>query len=84
MARHKALARGPVDRLPTARERQVAQMIADGLSNEDIASKLKIATKTVEAHRANLYKKLGVGNTAQLIQVGVQGKWIKMRGVQVA
>lgn len=50
------LIKGPVDRTLTERERQVTQMIAEGLTNEGIGKALKIATKTVEAHRANIYR----------------------------
>ena len=43
----------------TARERQVLELMANGYSNQAIGVKLSISVKTVEAHRARLFKKLG-------------------------
>lgn len=73
---------GPIERVPTEREIEIAQCVCDGLSTREIAEKLDIAVKTVEAHRANLYKKLGVRNSAQCIQVCVARKIVK--GLKVA
>lgn len=71
MGKKQVLITGPVERMPTDRERQIAQFIVNGLSNAEMAKRLKIAVKTVEAHRANLYKKMKVKNTAQAIQAFV-------------
>jgi DNA-binding NarL/FixJ family response regulator len=78
------LPRGPVMRVPTKRERQIAQLIVRGLSNGEIAHSMGLATKTVEAHRANMYRKLGVKNTAQFVQVALTSGLAKMKGVSVA
>jgi pimeloyl-ACP methyl ester carboxylesterase/DNA-binding CsgD family transcriptional regulator len=51
----------------SARERQVLALIADGLSNTDIAERLKISEKTVRNHASNLFDKLGVWSRAQAI-----------------
>ena len=51
----------------TEREREVAQLVVQGLSNKAIAAKLSIAERTVKFHRASACEKLGVGGTAQLI-----------------
>lgn len=51
----------------TEREREVAQLVVQGLSNKAIAAKLSIAERTVKFHRASACEKLGVGSTAQLI-----------------
>jgi DNA-binding NarL/FixJ family response regulator len=48
----------------TARENEVAVLIARGRLNKEIAHELGIALKTVEAHRYNLRAKLGARNTA--------------------
>jgi LuxR family maltose regulon positive regulatory protein len=47
------------------REREVLQLIADGLTNPEIASQLYIALNTVKAHTRNIYGKLGVNNRTQ-------------------
>jgi pimeloyl-ACP methyl ester carboxylesterase len=51
----------------SARERQVLALIADGLSNGDIADRLNISEKTVRNHTSNLFDKLGVWSRAQAI-----------------
>jgi pimeloyl-ACP methyl ester carboxylesterase/DNA-binding CsgD family transcriptional regulator len=51
----------------SARERQVLALMADGLSNADIAERLHISEKTVRNHASNLFDKLGVWSRAQAI-----------------
>jgi len=51
----------------SARERQVLTLMADGLSNADIAERLQITEKTVRNHASNLFDKLGVWSRAQAI-----------------
>ena len=49
------------------RERQVLALMADGLSNTDIAERLQISDKTVRNHASNVFDKLGVWSRAQAI-----------------
>jgi pimeloyl-ACP methyl ester carboxylesterase/DNA-binding CsgD family transcriptional regulator len=49
------------------REREVLALITDGLSNTDIAARLRISEKTVRNHTSNLFDKLGVWSRAQAI-----------------
>ena len=49
------------------REMEVVKLIAEGFSSKEIADRLNIASKTVEVHRHNIFKKLKVGNTAALM-----------------
>ncbi len=60
--------------LPTAREREIIQLIAEGKSNKNIADKLSISFKTVKNHRSNLMEKLGLHNTAQITQYAIRNK----------
>ncbi len=53
----------------TSREREVLKLIADGLTNPQIAQALFISQHTVESHRKNLLAKFGVNNTAGLIKL---------------
>jgi FixJ family two-component response regulator len=53
----------------TQREREVMELIVAGKRNQDIAAKLSINIKTVEAHRANVMRKTGVGSLAELVQL---------------
>ena len=50
----------------TPREEQVAQLVASGASNKDVASTLYVNAKTVEYHLANVYRKLGIRTRTDL------------------
>jgi DNA-binding NarL/FixJ family response regulator len=56
---------------PTAREREILDLIWAGLTTQDIAPQLGITTKTVESHRANLMRKFRASNVAQLLRVAL-------------
>lgn len=56
----------------TKREREVLSLIADGRINNEIAEQLFISERTVEAHRANIMKKMEARNTAELIRKAVE------------
>jgi DNA-binding NarL/FixJ family response regulator len=56
----------------TAREREVLHLTAEGHSGADIAERLFISPRTVETHRANLMRKLGVRNQKELVRYAVQ------------
>jgi DNA-binding NarL/FixJ family response regulator len=72
---HLAAARvdeGPVSLL-TPREREMLYLIGQGLSNREIAESLVLSVKTVEAHRANLSRKLNVRSRAGLMRLALTG-----------
>ncbi|MFB9307093.1 response regulator transcription factor [Kibdelosporangium philippinense] len=50
----------------TPREQQVAELVADGLSNKDIAAQLMIAQRTAEAHIGHILTKLDFTTRVQL------------------
>jgi DNA-binding NarL/FixJ family response regulator len=56
----------------TEREREVLTLLARGLPSKEIASELSISIRTVDAHRANLMRKLGVKSVALLTQVAIR------------
>ena len=56
----------------TDRERDVLVLLARGLATKDIATSLGIGPRTVETHRANLMRKLGVKSVALLTQVAIR------------
>jgi DNA-binding NarL/FixJ family response regulator len=56
----------------TAREREVLQLIADGQTTSQAAESLAISPHTATRHRANLMRKLGVHNQAELVRTAVQ------------
>ena len=52
----------------TPREREILQLMAEGLPNKTIASRLRISERTVTTHVANIYSKLHVNNRVSAIQ----------------
>jgi two-component system NarL family response regulator len=54
------------------REREVLQLLAEGLSSPQIARRLHVATSTVESHRRNLMSKLGLHSVAELTKYAVR------------
>lgn len=63
----------------TEREQEILQLIWSGLKNKEIAQRLKISVKTVEAHRANMMKKIRVSNAAQLLNAAIQEGMIQIK-----
>jgi DNA-binding NarL/FixJ family response regulator len=61
----------------TVKELEVLHLIADGLTNEEIAEHLYTNKRTVEGYRKNLIEKAGVKNTAALIQYAFRTEIIK-------
>ncbi|MBN1218574.1 MAG: response regulator transcription factor [Anaerolineae bacterium] len=74
---HRAEVRGQGDNLDllTSREREVLQLLAEGLSNKEIAEQLSISIKTVETHRSNMMSKLEVSNKTDLIKYALRKGW---------
>jgi two-component system, NarL family, response regulator NreC len=56
----------------TTREREIFQMAAEGRSSLEMGRKLVISPRTVEIHRSNLMKKLGLRNQADLIRYAIK------------
>lgn len=59
--RDRALAKAP-----TAREREIIALVAEGLANKEIAARLFLAEGTVKDYLQRIFHKLGVGNRTQL------------------
>jgi len=58
----------------TNREREVMRLLAEGRTVRQAAEELGLSTKTVEAHKFNLMRKLDIHNKAQLVTVAIQKK----------
>lgn len=63
----------PSDAL-TSREREVVKLIVEGKKNREIADYLSISPKTVEKHRSNIMKKLGLKSTPALVAYAIENK----------
>ena len=69
--------RAKVDELElTPRELEVLQLLADGLSNREMAERLFISENTVKTHCSRLFDKLGAGRRTQAVQVARQWRLI--------
>ena len=66
-------ARGAV----TAREREVIQLIAEGKSSKKAASVLGISVKTIEAHRANIMRKLHLRSVSDLVRYAIRNRIVQ-------
>ena len=56
----------------TSREREVLQLVAEGMSSKEIASALGVSTRTVESHRSNLMDKLGIHEVSGLVRYAIR------------
>jgi len=56
----------------TRREKEVLGLIAEGMTNNEIAAKLFVSSTTVDTHRKNILAKFDVKNTASLIRMAIQ------------
>lgn len=64
-------------RLLSEREVQVLQHVADGFSNKEIASALTLSALTVKSHLARIGRKMGSGDRAELVALGMRQGLIK-------
>ncbi|HSL67339.1 MAG TPA: response regulator transcription factor, partial [Actinomycetota bacterium] len=62
----------------TAREREILQLLAEGMRNEDIAHKLFISPQTVQTHVRNLLAKLEVHSKLEAVAFAVKHGWISI------
>lgn len=61
----------------TDRESEVLRQIAWGYSNKEIAQRLTLSVKTVEAHKANAMRKLGIGNRIDIVRYAILQGWLE-------
>jgi DNA-binding NarL/FixJ family response regulator len=61
----------------TTREREIVQLIAEGMINKQVAHVLGISVKTVETHRAAVMEKLRLRTTAELVRYAVRNYMVK-------
>jgi signal transduction histidine kinase len=63
----------------TSREMQVIQLLAEGLSNKEIAGLLSISPRTVNFHLDNIYSKLGVSSRTEAAIYALRHGWVRGR-----
>jgi DNA-binding NarL/FixJ family response regulator len=69
----------PIDAL-TPRQREVLQLVAEGHTSKDIAERLGLSVKTVEAHRAQIMERLGLHDLAGLVRFAVRVGLVRPEG----
>ncbi len=62
----------------TKREKEILQLICEGLNNEEIADKLSISERTVIGHKSNLLAKTGCKSTPSLISYSIKNNLVKL------
>jgi len=77
------LADGLADEAPqkeilSVREREILQLVAEGYGNQQIAAKLCLSVKTVEAHKAHIMRKLNVKGRTELIKYAIRKGLIEL------
>jgi len=68
----------PRERVLTEREREVLKLLAEGRTVRSAALILGLSVKTVDAHKFNLMRKLGIHNKAELVMWAIQKKVVKV------
>lgn len=61
----------------TAREREVAQLLVEGLGSRAVASRLGITAKTVDTHRSAIMRKLGLDSMADLVRYAIRNRLVE-------
>ncbi|HKT35998.1 MAG TPA: response regulator transcription factor [Nitrospira sp.] len=63
--------KGPLEAL-TSRQREILQLMAEGNTNKEIATRLSLSQRTVESHRADLMERLGVHDLPTLVLIALR------------
>lgn len=66
----------PAGAAPTERENEVLRLIAEGYSNKEIAARLSLSVKTVETHKANAMRKLGLTGRIDVVRYALLQGWL--------
>jgi two-component system response regulator NreC len=64
----------------SVREREVLQLVAEGHGNQEIARRLVLSVKTVEAHKDHVARKLGIRGRTELIKYAIRTGMIELEG----
>ncbi len=67
----------PPSVLLTAREKEILELVSRGLTNQQIAQKLFISSRTIDTHRTNIMHKIGVHDVAHLVRYAIEHELIK-------
>ena len=76
--RHATADQGCDPIMLSGQEREVAALIARGLSSSQIASRLFVSTNTVETHRYRIFRKLGIHSRSELVEYAIKTGLVKL------
>tara|TARA_R110000868_G_scaffold216416_7_gene466583 strand:- start:632 stop:1258 length:627 start_codon:yes stop_codon:yes gene_type:complete len=62
----------------TRREKEILELIAEGLTNAEIAERLFLGTSTVDTHRKNLLLKIGAKNSASMVKLAIENNLLSI------
>jgi ATP/maltotriose-dependent transcriptional regulator MalT len=65
----------------SARELEILLLAAQGLSNRQIATRVRLAEGTVKRHLTNTYQKMGVGSRGEATRMALYEEWITIQDV---
>jgi two-component system, NarL family, response regulator NreC len=71
----------PRKRVLTTREREVLKLLAEGKTVRSVAGVLGLSVKTVDSHKFNLMRKLGIHNKAELVMWAIQKRVVKLPAI---
>jgi DNA-binding NarL/FixJ family response regulator len=79
LGRNRPHTEGEVD-LPnlTPREREIVQLLAEGMSTKEVASHLSLSVKTAETHRSNIMRKLNLHSVSGLVLYAVRNNMVQV------
>jgi DNA-binding NarL/FixJ family response regulator len=78
MVQEMAQAGKTAEKMLTPRERQILKLLAEGKANKEVATALGLSVKTVEAHRANLMRKLDLRSLTELIHFAIRNHLVDL------
>jgi DNA-binding NarL/FixJ family response regulator len=61
----------------TSREREVMKLLSEGHPNREVARVLHVSPRTIDSHRSNIMRKLGVNSNAELVQLAIKSGLIE-------
>jgi DNA-binding NarL/FixJ family response regulator len=69
---------------PSKRELEILLLVARGMRNQEIASRLGISEGTVKRHLSNIYPKMGVGTRGEAVRKALENEWFTIRQIEEA
>ena len=69
----------PAQPMVSSREREIVQLLAEGKSSKEVASFLKLSVSTVETHRSNIMRKLGIHSLSELVLYAIRNNIVQVQ-----